>query len=435
MAATGAGQGSGSIENVYAIRAGRIVTVTRGVIESGTILIRDGVIEAVGREIDIPPDAEIVGADSMVVYPGLMDAHTSLGMPKPKKPETGANREGRSSEASRGPSPTLMAAEKKAVDQLNPKDASIPKVRDAGVTTVLTVPEDGIFIGQSALINLGGVKPRQMVVKSPVALHVGYERQRGVYPSTVMGVIAFQRQMFLNATHHKLLWDRYDKQKRGWRRPEPDASLDALVLSLEKKLPVVVSANKENEIKRALKLAEEFGFSCIISGAKEGWRVVDLLASRKTPVFVSVDFPKVEDVTGHAFRLEVEGPSPDDSKKEAGDAKGEEEKEDEEEDEVTPEEVEVYANAAVLHAAGIPFAFCSKGLKKPEEFLKNVNKTVAHGLSPEAALRALTIQAAEILGVDEQAGSIEAGKMANLIVTTVDLFDKENKLFILFVLC
>jgi imidazolonepropionase-like amidohydrolase len=426
--------GSGEFGNVYAIKAGKIITVTGGILENGTILVRDGIIQAVGPNVVIPPDAEVVTADTMWVYPGLIDAHTSLALKLPKQKEgddaqeqqkqTPASSEGKAS-------PELLKSDRCAADLLNPKDSKIAKVRQAGVTTVLTVPTSGIFIGQSALINLFGDTAEEMILKSPVAMHLGYQRQSGVYPSTLFGVIAYQRQTFLDAQHHHMLWDRYKKQKAGWRRPLPDKSLDALIPVLEGNLPIIISANKENEMKRAVRLAEEFGLNYLISGATEGWRIVDLLKAQQKPILVSLNFPKPKDVTGYAFKLKVKGPErekPDEKKAEA-----EKKKEDKEKKEEDPEKKEIYANAGVLHRAGITFAFTSQGLKKPDELLKNAAKAVEHGLPKEEALKAMTINPATIFGVADQVGSIEEGKIANLVITTGSLFDEKTKVKLVFI--
>ncbi|MFH1940750.1 MAG: amidohydrolase family protein [bacterium] len=438
-------------EDVIAIKAGRIVTVTGGVIEKGTIIIRDGIIEAVGKDVAIPAGAEVIEEDTMYVYPGLIDAHSSLALEKPKQEEQPSTGGGRSSRTPSGPMPTMLSPEKLAADMLNPKDASIKKVRESGITTVLTVPEEGVFVGQSALINLNGDKPGEMILKSPVAMHIGYSLQRGTYPSTLMAVIAFQRQTFFDAQHHKLQWDRYKKQQRGIKRPVPNPSLDALAPVMDGRQKVVITANSENEMKRALKLADEFGLDYILSGTVEGWRIADVLGARMKPILVSVEFPKPESVTGYSFKLKVEGPTQEKAetkpeaeagekdkakagaKEEKKEDKNKEEKNKKEKNKEDEEKAELYANAGVLYQSGVKFAFTSAGLKKPEDFLKNVAKTVEHGLPKEEALKALTINPAEIFGVADQVGSIEEGKIANLIVTTGELFDEKTRVKYVFV--
>jgi len=432
----------GITEDVVAIKAGQIVTVTAGVIENGTIIIRNGIIEAIGKDLVIPPGAEIIQEDTMYVYPGLIDAHTSIALQKPEQTEQSSQPGGQSSRGPVGPSPTMMSPEKLTADMLNPKDANIKKVRETGVTTVLTVPDEGIFIGQSALINLFGDASEGMILKSPVAMHLGYSRQRGVYPATLMAVIAFQKQKFYDAQHHKLLWDRYKKQKRGFQRPLPNKSLDALLPVLEGQQLVIISVNKENDIKRAIKLADEFQLNYLLSGVVEGWRVVDLLRAKNKPVLLSLNFPKPENVTGYSFQLKVEGPTKkekpkaktEDNEKQEGESKAKtEEKGKDKDKEKEKESADLYANAGALFKAGIKFCFSSGGLKKPEDFVKNAAKTIEYGLPKEEALKAMTIYPAELFGVTDQIGSIEVGKIANLVITTGELFAEETKVKYVFV--
>jgi len=420
------------IEDLFAIKAGRIITVTQDTISNGIIIIKNGIIQAVGKDIPIPVGAEMISADTMTVYPGLIDAHANIALPAPKRAEPTESSEGRLSRNQPSQVSTALNPEKMAADMLNPKDSKIEKIREIGVTTALTIADQGIFIGQSALINLAGEQPEDMILKSPVAMHFGYSRQRGVYPSTLMAVIAYQRQTFFDAQHHKLLWERYELQKRGWKRPVPNKSLEALIPVLDGKMPVIISANTENEIKRAMRLANEFNLNYMISGAVEGWRVLDLLKSIGKPVLVSIDFPKPESVIGYSYKLKVEGPSKEKEKPnvQKNKEKGKEKDKKKEEDK---DMAEIYDNASALYRSGLKFAFASGGLKKPSDFLKNVAKTVEHGLPKEEALKALTIYPAQFFGVADQIGSIEDGKIANLVVATGDIFNEKTKIKYVFI--
>jgi imidazolonepropionase-like amidohydrolase len=452
------------IGNVYAIKAGNIITVTNGIIKDGTIIIRDGIIEAVGKNINIPVEAEVIEADTMTVFPGFVDAFSSVAIKKEKQ-QTSPQASTRSTRGSSSAPIKPLTPEKLAADILNPKDSKIKTLREIGVTTILSTPSRGIFIGQSALINLAGDKPEEMLLKSPVAMHIGYSRSR-TYPSTLMGVIAFQRQTFFDAKHHQFLWNRYAKQKRGWRRPKPNKSLEALSPVMTGKMPVILSANRENEIKRALKLTDEFKLNYMICGATEGWRVANLLKTQNKPVILSVNFPKPDKVTGYPFQLKIEGPekvkdekkkgvkeklkkkkkadpksednvktttTDEQEKKPKSGKKGDTKKADDKKKKDDPEKIELYANAGKLHKAGVKFAFTSGGMKKPADYIKNVTKTVKHGLPKEEALKALTINPAEIFGVADQIGSIEDGKIANLVVATGCIFDEKTSLRYIFV--
>lgn len=448
--------GADKFGDVYAIKAGHIITVSGTPIENGTILIRNGLIEAVGTQVTIPPDAEIVEADTMYVYPGLIDAHTSLALAKPKKEGEGGQGQRQRSQTRPSsvakPKADLIKSHMQVVDMLNPKDSKIGKFRELGITTALSVPDKGIFIGQSSLINLQGEVAEAMVLKSPVAQHLGYQTQSGSYPSTLFGVVAYQRQTLLDARHHKALWKQYKAYKQGIRRPLPNKSLDALIPVIDGKMPVIVHVNKVNEMKRALRLADEFGLNVILSGVTEGWKVADLLKARGKPVLVSLNYPKAKDVTDYVFKLKVEGPSKDKKaqkkapaedkekggdknsapdKKKTSDTKNQSDKK--KEKKVDPELAEIYANAGALYKAGVKFALTSRGLTKESDIPKNVALAIKHGLPAEEALKAMTLYPAQILGVSEQLGSIEAGKIANLVVTSGPIFEEKTKIRYVFV--
>jgi hypothetical protein len=256
--------------------------------------------------------------------------------------------------------------------------------------------------GQSALINLAGAEGSKMVVRSPVALTVQFSSGGGFgggYPGSLMGTVAFIRQSFYDAVHYRDKIARYERIKRGVSRPEHDKKLAALQPALNGTMPVLFIANSDGDIRRALMISEEFKLKPIVAGAAFSYRVADLLKSRNVPVILSVDFPK------RAADL------PDD------------------EDEslrVLRERAEAPTAAATLAKAGVKFAFMSGSLR-PQEFVSNVQKAVESGLPKEEALRALTVNAAEILGAGDQLGTVETGKIANLVVTSGDLFAKDVK--------
>ncbi|HHS12796.1 MAG TPA: hypothetical protein ENN03_03390 [bacterium] len=390
----------------YAIRSRHIHTVTRGKVD-GVVLIQDGIIQAVGTNINIPAGYEIIEADTLRVYPGFIDAHGSIGLKAPESAGAAGNGSLRI---------PLSDAHIRAAGLLDRDHQSIDKMRNQGVTTVLTIPPRGVFIGQSTLINLAGADARSMVVKSPVGLHMGYDRQPGQYPNTLMAVIAFQRQTFLDALHHQRLLRQYEQQKRGIRRPTVNEPLEAIFPVFDGIRPLIIQVNTENEIKRALKLAAEFNLQPILSGVNEGWRVVDRLREANLPAIMTVNYPKPEEVTGYAWLLETD-PLPGGAGKTAETRK----------DTIRKEQkpwVDVYANGAALNEAGVLHGFGSWGTSG-SDFLKNIRKAVEHGLPANAALESMTIRPAKLLGVAEQLGSIEAGKIANLVIMNREWHDKE----------
>lgn len=392
----------------YAITNARIFPVSGPVIERGTVVIRGGLITAVGAGIPAPADARVIDGTGLNVYPGLIDASTTLAVPQ-SAPSAGASSVAPAAAAAT-PTPSLAAAafststaapglrpETLASDLVQTGGAQIEAARNAGLTSALVAPRDGVLMGQSAFVNLAGETPRQMIVRSPVALHVGFNPLRsGVYPASLMGVFSALRQMLLDAARLREANQIYARSPRGLRRPEQDRSLLALLPALAREMPVVMHVNSEREIRRALDLAEEFNLRVIISGGAESWKVTDRL--RNVPVLLSLNFPK-----------RTTTPSPD---------------ADPDPLRVLRERVDAPKTAGRLSAARVRFAFQSGAMENINDYLTNAAKTIENGLARDEALRALTINAAEIFNVADRLGTIEVGKIANLTVTRGDLFDK-----------
>ena len=405
--------------DVYAITNAKIVTVSGPVIERGTVVIRDGLIAAVGENVSAPADARVVDGTGLTVYPGLFDSNTNLGLaaPSPAPSPTGGGGVGflqaqlRPATTAGGPNSTQPAGlqpEVMAEDSIKPGGPEIEAARNTGITTALSVPRTGIWMGQSALINLAGDTPQQMIVRSPVAMHVGFSPLRaGGYPGSLMGVFAALRQMLLDAQRYQKALEVYERAPRGMRRPELDRSLQALIPVLEGKLPVVLHADRQREIERALDLGQEFKLRAIIAGGAEAATVADRLRERDVAVLLSLNFPK---------RTTAAAP------------------------EAEPEtlrtlrgRVDAQKTAGKLAAAKVRFAFQSGGLTNVADFRANVAKAIENGLSREDGLRALTIRPAEIFGVADRLGTIEVGKIANLTVTRGDIFDRAARVTNVFI--
>jgi hypothetical protein len=251
-------------------------------------------------------------------------------------------------------------------------------------------------MGQSAVITLGGGTARGMVVRAPVAQHIGFTPGRGSYPSSLMGVFAVLRQTLLDAQRYGQLEAAYARTPRGVRRPEHDPSLEALQPVLARQMPVVMQASTQREIERALDLAREFNLRAIIAGGAEAYRVADRLRSENVPVLLSLNFPR---------RPTTSAPDADPEPLR-----------------VLRERVEAPKGPARLAEAGVRFAFQSGGLANWSDFLGNISRAVEQGLTPEQAVRALTLTPAELLGVSDRMGTVEAGKIANLTITRGDAF-------------
>src|SRR5947207_2953991 len=271
LSRSGASKAQHNATESYAITNARIVTVAGPTIEKGTVVIRDGLILSVGTNVTAPADARTIDGAGLTVYPGLIDASTNLGMPQPSPtPGVGGGRGGGGGQfqfpggqspmasALNSTQPAGLQPEIMAADYLRPGGDQIEAERTAGITTALTAPRAGIFIGQSALINLAGNTPQEMIVRSPVALQVGFTPLRGGgYPGSLMGVFSAIRQMLLDAQRYQETQKIYARSPRGVRRPEQDKSLEALLPVLNRELPVVMHADRERDISRAIDLAIE----------------------------------------------------------------------------------------------------------------------------------------------------------------------------------
>ena len=407
--------------DTYAITNARIVTVSGPTIERGTVVVRDGLIAAVGASVNPPPDARIIDGTGLTVYPGIIDASTTLGIPRPSpSPAAGggggggggfAGLFGQTAPSATSPNSTQlpgMQPEILAADIIRPGGTEIDAARNAGITTAQTAPRGNVFLGQSAVINLAGDTPQQMIVRSPVALYIGLSPLGGGnYPGSLMGVFSSVRQALLDARRYRETNEIYERNPRGMKRPEQDKSLAALLPVLAGRMPVAMQAEREREIDRALDLAREFNIQLIINGGLEADHDAARLKAMNVPVLLSLNFPK---------RTAAASPEAEPESLR-----------------VLRERVEAPKTAGRLAAAGVHFAFQSGGMTSISDYLTNATRAVENGLSRDDALRALTLGAAEILGVGSQLGSIEVGKIANLTITRGDILDKTRRITHVFI--
>ena len=258
------------------------------------------------------------------------------------------------------------------------------------------------------MINLAGDTVSSMVLNPLFAQHVTYRTNRGsVFPTSLMGTFAALRQMFYDAKRLDEIKKAYAKNPKGLKRPEADSSLEALIPIVNGKMPIVINANTEREIVRSLDLAKEFNLKLIISGGHEAGKLANRLKAQNVPVLLSLNFPK-RTISEH---------------KEA----------DPEPLRMLRHRVEVPKTAGKLKKAGVKFAFKSGGVKSLRDFFANADESVKNGLPKSDAIRAMTLGAAELLNVDNQLGSIEKGKIANLVVMKGDIFSKDREINYIFV--
>ncbi|MGE0552626.1 MAG: amidohydrolase family protein [Gemmatimonadales bacterium] len=381
-------------EGIWALVNVRIHPVSGPVIERGTIVIRNGLIAAVGAEVTAPADARVLDLSGREVAPGIIDLASAIGGSTAPAPG-GRGQAGAAAQSPEtipaGLDPSLMATA-----GLKLSEADLRGAREAGITAILVAPGRGAFRGRSALIPTRASAGADQAIKAPASLQMGFEGVSGQYPSTLLGVIAYERQTLYDAQRYALVAERYRANPRGLARPEFNPGLEALVPAVRRELPVFFAASEENEIRRAVRIAGEFDLDLTVVGATEGFRALDALGGRT--VVVSLNFPKASDVTGWSYRLTRSAELPDSA---AADRAA---------------RAAIEGNAAALARAGVRFALGTGGAR-PGELLANVRKAIAAGLPREIALEALTIRPAQLLGLGEALGTIEVGKIANLVVT------------------
>ncbi len=406
-------QGDRPTPSTYAITNARLVPVSSAPIERGTIVIRDGLIVAIGASVATPADARIVDGTGLTVYPGLIDAYTTLGMRAPAAGQGGGGGFGGGAPVARpagAPNSTMpigLQPEVRAFDQLV-ENSDFSAAHAAGITTALTAPSGRIYEGQSALISLGSGDFSTVAIRTPVALHVGFQGiGGGQFPGSLMGVFAALRQSLLDAQQYRTVQAAYARNPRGMRRPAVDPSMEALQPVLAGTMPVVFRASTQREIERALELAKEFNLKPIIAGGSEAYRVIDRLKASGAPVLLSLNFPRRSATPAAPAATPAAAAEPEPLR-------------------VLRDRVQAPKTPAQLQAAGIRFALQSGG-GAYTEFLPNLRRAVEGGLAADAALRALTLGSAELLGAADRLGSLEAGKIANLTIVRGDLFASDSR--------
>jgi hypothetical protein len=404
-----------------AIRNAKIVTVAGATIAKGTVVMRNGLIEAVGDNVAVPADALVIEGDGLTVYPGLVDGLSTWGMGAPAAAGGGGGRGGRGAAAPAGAAATPAAPPSrgpedrpsttswlKAADEIQPGDRRIELARSAGFTSAVVFPTRGIFAGQGSVINLAGEKAADMVLVPSVGQYISVSRGGGGggggFPGSLMGYIAYIRQIYLDVDYYKMVKAEYEKNPRGMKRPEYDRALEGVMESKRILLP----ANRWVEVERMLNFSAELKQPTILYGMREGFdsRSTDHLKGKNTPVLVSLRWPEAQ-----------RDRDPD--------------------DEETLRTLELRAKApgspAALKKAGIPFALYTDGLDQARDIQRAVKKAMDSGLAREDAVRALTLSPAEIFGVADRLGSIEKGKIANLTVTRGELFDDRTRVEMVFI--
>ncbi len=380
----------GEEAQVIAITGAKIIPVVGEDIQEGTILIRDGKIEDVGENVNVPPGAKIIDGTGLTAYPGMIDSFCHLGLH-----EIGSIRATIDYRETGRFNPQV-----KAVEALRPDSVHIPISRSNGITSAVIVSTGGLISGQSGLIRLVGWTPEEMVIKSSVALHIQFptirrSRRAESQPQDQTSRQVDELKQLLNEARY------YQKRKVVAQKdarlplPEFDEKLEFLLPVVNGQLPVLISVYAENDIKAAIQFVQDEKLKAIFFGVTEGWKVADDIKKSGIPVvFGSL----------HAMPSNWE---------DGYDA--------------------IYRNPAVLAKAGVKFAFSSQSATLAKDLPYHAAKAAAFGLDKREALKGVTLYPAQIWGVDDMLGSLEKGKVANIVLADGDMLELRTNIKYVFI--
>jgi imidazolonepropionase-like amidohydrolase len=420
-------KGFDPVSRTYALTNINIVQGPGRKIDLGTLVVKDGLILSVGKNVTIPAEAIIIKADSMYVYAGFIDGLSRTGVTKPKEDQ---NRERPKDPGNPPPDEAGITPQQDVRTLLNPKDKSIEELRNLGFTVAHVVPYGGMLPGNGAIILLGGNSANDMVLVSNSSFYSELQPARRMYPATVMGVMAKYRELYRQASQAKAYASLYASNRSGIKRPESDRILEAFYPVIDKRLPVLFKAEKVIEAQRVLTLQNDLGFSLMMADLKEGWDILSKVKAANAKVFLSLDLPeeKKEDKKEDK-KKEGEKEAPKDEKKPATPA-------DIEKEALEKRKAEFVANyvgqASTFHKAGIKFGFATLNAKL-KDIPANLRRMIEAGLSEDAALASLTTSPAELLGLSDRLGTIDNGKIANLVVSDKPYFTEKSKVRYVFV--
>jgi imidazolonepropionase-like amidohydrolase len=371
---------------MLAIVNGKVYTMTGEVIDKGTVLIKDGKIQQVGRELAIPQNAKVVDAEGKYVFPGFIDAHSHIGIFEEAVGEIGE-------EGNEWTDP--VTPQLRALDAINPGDKAFEDAVMGGVTCAFTGPGSANVIGgQSIAMKTYGKVIDHMVVKEPAGLKIAFgENPKRVYgeqkkmPATRMATAALLREALVNAQNYKAKLEKSLKDSN--KTVERDLKMEILCDVLDKKLPLRAHAHRADDIMTAVRIAKEFYVNIVIEHCTEGHLIADELAELGIPAVVGPSFSS-------RSKVELKNLS--------------------------------FITPGILAAKGVKVAIMTDHPVIPIQYLPVCAAlAVREGMKEEDALAAITINAAEILGIDHRLGSLEKGKDADVVVWNGHPLDIKSK--------
>ncbi len=402
---------------VHALVGAKVFVKPGEALDSATIVIRDGFIEAVGENVQPPADARIWDMKSLTVYAGFIDPYLSFGSkpsgePSLPKPDLTAGRffgvaggETDPGNAGAGSDVAQVTPERRIARSYAPDVKALEKMRDLGFTSANIVSDKGIFRGTTAFVALSDTDPNRAIIESDVFQQVALDSESGkedVYPESLMGVIAVIRQTFFDAQHYALDSSDFLKNPKKRRRPEFNPALEALIPASNGKMRVLFEPSDALMVDRGTRLAQELKLNfCLVSSGEE-WRRPELAKAANAPFIVRLDFPELSKMPGE-----------DDW------------------NDISLDQLRAWdwgpENPALLRQQNLEIALTTDGLADKKNFRKNLKGALERGLSETDALAALTTVPAKICGVETWLGTIEPGKLANLTIVSGNYFQPESK--------
>ncbi|HZX74924.1 MAG TPA: amidohydrolase family protein [Cyclobacteriaceae bacterium] len=373
--------------------------------DNATLLIKDGLIAGVGKNISIPPDAIVIKADSMYAYAGFIDGLCKSGV--------SAHYNGSSEKVlDPGSPPPALAGinpQNEVRTMLNPDDKEIEQLRNLGFTTAQVIPQGNFLPGQAAVILLNGKSANEMLLVNKSALYTDLIGTRGIYPSTILGVMAKWRELYRQSELAKTFEHMYASNPTGLIRPTSDRILEAFYPVIDQQLPVLVKSEKMMDVQHALALKSDLGFLLLLADVKEGWPLTKNIKASGAKVFLSLDLPeekKMKTSTEKPTAFDVER---EDLEKRKADAVS-----------------KCNAQPVNFQRAGIAFGFCSYSAKV-KDIPANLRRMISAGLTEDEALAALTTTPAKFLGLSDRMGTVDQGMIANLVISDKSYFLENAK--------
>ncbi len=421
-----------AVTRTLAIRDARIVQGPGRQIERGTVVVREGLITAVGADVEIPSDARIIDDDSLTVYAGLVDGLSHVGIPEP-------DGEPRPENVNRADPPNDLAGirpDREARTLLQPDDASVAALRGVGFTAAHVVPRGRMLPGTGSVVLLTGETAEEMVLRPNASLFLQFQGGPSVYPATTMGVMATLRQLLREAERRRRIERMYVEDPTGVNRPEYDPVHEALYPVLSRERPVYARAAGDDsalEVHRALQLREELGFSLALVGLHRGFDAVDALIGEGVPLFLTLDLPEAPDTTRADTSVSdtAQVMTPDEPATFfVSDLRTHSYQDVERETENLDARQALarehyYATAARFYEADLRFGVSTLGAE-PGDIRPNIRRMIDAGLPEDATLAALTIDGARLLGIDRIVGTVDVGKMANFVVVKGSYFEPDD---------